>query len=176
MCVCAQLCLTLCDPKDCSPPGSSVSGISQARILEWVAISFSKGSPWPRDWTQVSCGSYIGRRILYHWATWEAVQVYKQWKFKSTNESLWDEGNWLCDHDILSVILGISEQFIQEMTDVNILSIMMSCMNTWWNPLIGSYPYYLHEKPTLSLFEGWCYGNIWNNPSSTTSTETDSRT
>ena len=176
MCVCAQLCLTLCDPKDCSPPGSSVSGISQARILEWVAISFSKGSPWPRDWTQVSCGSYIGRRILYHWATWEAVQVYKQWKFKSTNESLWDEGNWLCDHDILSVILGISEQFIQEMTDANILSIMMSCMNTWWNPLIGSYPYYLHEKPTLSLFEGSCYGNIWNNPSSTTSTETDSRT
>ena len=46
---------TLCDPMDCSPPGSSVQGILQARILEWVAISFSRGSSQPRDWTQVSC-------------------------------------------------------------------------------------------------------------------------
>ena len=45
----------LCDPMDCSPPGSSVHGISQARILEWVAISFSRGSSPPRDQTQVSC-------------------------------------------------------------------------------------------------------------------------
>ena len=45
----AQSCLTLCDPMDCSPPGSSVHGILQARILEWVAISFSRGSSQPRD-------------------------------------------------------------------------------------------------------------------------------
>ena len=51
----AQLCRTLCDPMDCSPPGSSVHGISQARILEWVAISCTRGSPQPRDRTQVSC-------------------------------------------------------------------------------------------------------------------------
>ena len=44
-----QSCLTLCDPMDYSLPGSSVHGILQARILEWVAISFSKGSSWPRD-------------------------------------------------------------------------------------------------------------------------------
>ena len=50
----AQLCPTLCDPVDCSPPGSSVHGILQARVLEWVAISFSRGSFQPRDWTQVS--------------------------------------------------------------------------------------------------------------------------
>ena len=50
----AQSCLTLWDPVDCSPPGSSVHGIPQARILEWVAISFSKGSSRPRDQTQVS--------------------------------------------------------------------------------------------------------------------------
>ena len=43
----AQLCLTFCDPMDCSPPGSSVLGISQARVLEWVAISSSRGSSWP---------------------------------------------------------------------------------------------------------------------------------
>ena len=51
----AQLCLTLCDPMDCSPPGSSVRGIFQARVLEWVASSCSRGSSWPRDWTWVSC-------------------------------------------------------------------------------------------------------------------------
>ena len=53
----------------CSPPGSSVHGISQARILEWVAISFSRRSSWSRDPTCVFC---IGRWILYHWATRKA--------------------------------------------------------------------------------------------------------
>ena len=52
----------LCDPMDCSPPGSSAHGIPQARILEWVAISFSMGSSQPRDGTNVSC---LDRRILY---------------------------------------------------------------------------------------------------------------
>ena len=61
----AQLCSTLCDPMDCSPPGSSVHGISQARILEWVAISFSRGSSKPRDWTQVF--HIVGRRFTV-WA------------------------------------------------------------------------------------------------------------
>ena len=54
---------------DCSLPGSSVPGTSQARILEWVAISFSRESSPPMDETCVSC---IGRRILYHWATCKA--------------------------------------------------------------------------------------------------------
>ena len=47
----AQSCPTFCDPEDCSPPGSSVHGILQARILEWVAISFSRGSSRPSDQT-----------------------------------------------------------------------------------------------------------------------------
>ena len=51
----AQSCLTLCDPMNCSLLGSSVHGTLQARILEWVAISFSRGSSQPRDQTQVSC-------------------------------------------------------------------------------------------------------------------------
>ena len=54
---------TLCDPMDCSPPGSSIHGIFQARVLEWVAISFSRGSSPPRDWTQVS---HIASRCFYH--------------------------------------------------------------------------------------------------------------
>ena len=55
LCFCAQLCLTLCDSVDWSPPGSSLQGISQARTLEWVAISFSRAYSWPRDQTRVFC-------------------------------------------------------------------------------------------------------------------------
>ena len=65
----AKLYLTLCDPMDCSPPGSSVHGTLQTRILEWVAIPFSWASSWPRDGTHVSC---IDRWLLYHWAVREA--------------------------------------------------------------------------------------------------------
>ena len=54
-CLVAKSCPTLCNPMDYSPPGSPVHGISQARILEWVAISFSSVSSRPRDWTRVSC-------------------------------------------------------------------------------------------------------------------------
>ena len=66
LCMCAeslQSCLNLCNSMDCSPPASYVHRILQARILEWVVISSSRGSPWPRDWTRVSC---IGRWVLYH--------------------------------------------------------------------------------------------------------------
>ena len=65
----AQLCPTLCDPMDCSPPGFSIHGIFQARILEWVAISFSRGSSRPRNRTWVSC---IAGRCFTLWATREA--------------------------------------------------------------------------------------------------------
>ena len=60
-----QLCPTLCDLMDYSPPDSSVHGILQARILEWVAIFFSRTSSWPRDQTQVSC---ISGRLFTDWA------------------------------------------------------------------------------------------------------------
>ena len=67
----AQPCPTLFDPIDCSPPGSSVHGILQARILEWVAIPFSRGSSWPRDRTWVS---RIAGRFFTIWATREAQE------------------------------------------------------------------------------------------------------
>ena len=61
-----QLCPTLCDPMDYTPPGSSVHGILQARILEWVAISFFRGASQPRDRTRMSYISCTGRQVLYH--------------------------------------------------------------------------------------------------------------
>ena len=64
-----QSCPTLCNPMFCSPPGSSAHGVLQARILEWVATSFSRGSSRPRDLTQVSC---IADRFFTSWATREA--------------------------------------------------------------------------------------------------------
>ena len=67
--VLSWLSLALCNPMDCSPPGSSVHGILQARILEWVAISSSRGSSQPRDRTQVSC---IAGRFFTDWAMREA--------------------------------------------------------------------------------------------------------
>ena len=78
----APSCPTLCKPIDCSPPSSSIHGIPQARILEWVAIPFSRGCSWLRDWTRVSC---MGRWILYHWASREAqilpyhMHIYLLW-------------------------------------------------------------------------------------------------
>ena len=72
MCMPAELLqshLTLCDPRDRSPPGSSVPGILQARILEWVAISSSRGSSRPRERTQISYVSYLA------WGTTEDEMV-----------------------------------------------------------------------------------------------------
>ena len=78
-CSVVQLCPNLCDPVDCSPPGSSVHGISQARILEWVDIPFSRGSSQPRDRTQVS---RIAGGFFTSWATreaqWRTVMVILQ--------------------------------------------------------------------------------------------------
>ena len=93
-CLVAQSCPTLCDPMDCSPLGSSVHGISQARILEWVAICFSRGSSPPRDRTWVSCitGQFFFFFFFNHWATREARRK-AWWTFiKKTNQII----SWTC--------------------------------------------------------------------------------
>ena len=64
LCVYARLCPSLCNPMDCSPAGSSVRGISQAWVPEWVAILFSRGCSLPRNRTHVCCISYLGRRFF----------------------------------------------------------------------------------------------------------------
>ena len=71
-----HLCPALFDPMDCSLPGSSVLGILQSRILEWVAVPSSRGSSWPRDWTRVSC---IAGRFFTIWATRKAQTPWGLW-------------------------------------------------------------------------------------------------
>ena len=81
LCCCAQLWPTLCDPMDCSPTGINVHGIFQARILEWVAIPFSRESSPPRDQTEVAC---ITGGFFTNWAIREALM--HQTVVKSTLE------------------------------------------------------------------------------------------
>ena len=80
----AQSCPTLCDPINCSPPGSSVHRILQAIILEWIAIPFSRGSSWPRDQTRVSC---IEGRFFTDWATREAPLKFLKFILKKNFNS-----------------------------------------------------------------------------------------
>ena len=95
-----------------------VHGIFQARILEWVAISFFRRSSWPRDQTHISCISYTGRWILYHWAIWEA-QTFLQspanlprftgiplWILKSENNETLFKKEFRCQLRILYLLYG----------------------------------------------------------------------
>ena len=86
-CSVIQFCLTLCHPMDCGPPGSSVHEILPARILEWVATSYFRGSSGPKDRTHVSWVSCIDRQILYHWATWKALVIYINQSVSSVGQS-----------------------------------------------------------------------------------------
>ena len=81
-----QSCLTLCNPMDCSLPGSSVHGIFQARVLEWVAISFSRGSSWSRDWTQPS-------RIIYIISS-EPPEKSLHNSYGNTKDPKWPKQSW----------------------------------------------------------------------------------
>ena len=114
-CSVAQSSPTLCDPMDYSPSGSSVHGILQARIVEGVAISFSRGSSRPRDQMHVS---WIVRWIIYHWATWE-VPCGGSWvqnlqggpagwrpreeptQFNSSSKAFWGENSLFSGEDSL---------------------------------------------------------------------------
>ena len=110
-----QSCLTLCGPMECIPPGSSVHGIFRPRILERVAISFSRISSWPRDWTQAS--SIVGR----HFTVWATREVTETW-------ALWIQSSCLFGplfpyqcleeclaHSRWSINMGISEQITEWM-------------------------------------------------------------
>ena len=93
----------ICDPMDCSPPVSPVHGISQARILEWVVISYLRGSSQPRDPNHISCISCIGRQILYCCATWEAP-IRHSWKVNPSRDA------GICNQLFLSQGAGVGMQ------------------------------------------------------------------
>ena len=99
--------LILCDPMDCSPPGSSVHGISQARILEWVAIPFYRGSSQPRDWTWVSC---IAGRFFTIWA--------------ATRQAQPGLGSHFSHHSLN--ISGFSTSYYQRVTSLQIINIFIN--------------------------------------------------
>ena len=111
------------DPRNCSPPGSSADGISQAQILEWVAICFSRGSSWPRDWTWVSCivggilptepqGSPSGlsrHHLLSHRLCRSGIWAWLSWVLTSESLPSYSQGvNHLSDlrYDLRRLVLG----------------------------------------------------------------------
>ena len=79
-----QLCLTLRDPMDCSPPGSSIHGILQAKILEWIAVPSSRGSSWPSDGIRVLESVIFPRRPCSFY--WKMISETKIWISKFFNE------------------------------------------------------------------------------------------
>ena len=89
-CSVTWLCLTPCDPMDCSPPGSSDYGIFQAGLLEWVAISSSRRSAWPRDRTSVSCVSSMLQADSLQLSHWERpITDIQHYTFKVYNIMVW---------------------------------------------------------------------------------------
>ena len=116
LCLCSvtELCLTLCNPMDCSLPGSSVHGIFEARILDQIAISYSRGSLRPRDRTHTSSFSCPVRQILYYCATWKpmtsgATPILKASEQQWTQSTEWEsniqnEGKQIFANHILTIV------------------------------------------------------------------------
>ena len=135
-----QSCLTLCDPMDYSLPGSSVHGILQARILEWVTITFSRGSSWHRDQTRVSytAGRFFTIRAISKWKNETEILV-------TQSDSLQFHGlgltKCLCPWDSLSKNTGVGCHFLLQGIFPN----------------QGSNPGLLHCRQTL--YHQSCQGN-----------------
>ena len=145
----AQSCLTLCDPMDCSPPGLSARGSLQARILEWVAISFSRGSSWPRDRTHISC---TGRQILSFWITREAHNT------RTSNPNTRKSPTFLC-HTTWPSWKGGKEQGRMKSREkllIQWLARVWGQFSEWW--LESACPGSLegHPRPTPTTYGGWC--------------------
>ena len=117
---CAQSCLTLCDPMDYSQPDSSVHGIFQARILEWVAISYSKGFSRPRDRTQVSWVSPIAR-----WFFTAAPHTHTR---VNLDHSAWSITSWTGDKTRTSNICMPSQTL-----ETNCVSLHDTSCNAKWS-------------------------------------------
>ena len=150
----AQSCPTLWDPMDCSPPGSSVHGIIQARILERVAISYSTGSSQTRDRTCISCIFCSSKQVLYHCTTWEAHETPVMWALLLSPlciESTEKFGNLLKSHSwsmaelesrvwlqsSCSSLIFFLSIFKKNFISVAVLSLSCGCCGSWdlWSSL-----------------------------------------
>ena len=142
----------LCDPKDCSLPGSSVHEIFQARILEWLAISFSRGSSWPRDQTQVSCiaGGFFTTKPL------KAILV--------DTEGLWSVGVYhlTCWCQSEAVGLGQHEELLSSVVRCRLwcsLSMELSWVRPDWQ---GSISWGCTEKRTFIVQNIHFLRQVWS--------------
>ena len=107
----AQLCPILCNPVDCSLPTSSVRDILQARVLEWVAIPFSRGASWPRDWSQVSC---IAGRFF-------TIRANREVR----GAQMWDELSWEAVNSPPLEVVGVEQEFSHFNVHKNFLGILL---------------------------------------------------
>ena len=123
-----QSCLTLRNPIDGSPPGSSVPGILQARILEWVAISFSRGSFWPRNRNLVSC---IGDRFFTDWAMRQAL-YNSGWKKEKKESDVAQSCPTLCN----TVDCSLPRSSVHGIFQARVLEwVAISFSNGGWSPM-----------------------------------------
>ena len=128
---------------DCSLPDSSVHGIFQARILEWVTVFYSRGYPWPRDLTHVSCISCIGRWIPYHYATWEALTSH-------TCTSNWSPPKQRCPFCMLRVLATRDYKGLRWWLPLPSIWELRSLNLSLWN---GLHNFSLSERLLISPFE-----------------------
>ena len=144
----AQSCVTLCEPIDCSLPGSYLSGIFQARVLEWVDISFSRGSSWPGGRTQVSC---IAGRCFTLWATREALCFHDdQWLIKHIIfpvPLLIDIRTFLCVCELCSQIICPLKNLFMERTRWQRSRWVRSTSSLW-----------IHQEYTFRYRSAWQTG------------------
>ena len=111
---------------DCNPPGSSVKGILQAKILEWVAMPSSRGSSLPRDWTHNSYVSCIAHRFFTHWTTWEALIYFVQDKINMSSSDRLASFTPTIVSEILQVIQVQWQTEKKKLHDLQILRIIAS--------------------------------------------------
>ena len=141
----AQSCLTVCDPVGCSLPGSSVHRIFQARVLEWIAISFSRGSSWPRDWTHVS--RTAGRHFTV-WATREALSLSHLQLFSTPwTAARQDSLSFTLSQSLLIFMIIESVSWLQTLYFNNIDIMLPDSCDIFWTMNFCSHPLMAYACP-----------------------------
>ena len=154
-----QLCSTFCDPLDYSSPVSSVHGILQARILEWVAVPSTKGSFQPKDWTHISYISCIGRLVLYQllppWEVqWKSCTYVKHIYSFNINESKEWDGRGFVDRYFNSSILGDVWYFF-----ISIFNVILKLKSFYLYPFLISIVQI--QNYNNYKFESLCFLIVW---------------